>query len=208
MDLSAIEARIIGCLIEKAITTPDIYPLSLNALTTACNQKTNREPVMDLSESEVLDALQRLVAERFVVAEETKGSRVLKYRQRFCDSEFAKLKLNTQQTAVMCLLLLRGAQTPGELRTRSNRLADFHDVQAVEHTLNTLIAEGHVQMLAKEPGKREARYAHTFHDVEQSDSGTALASELALSKDELSDLLREIAEVKAELQQIKQHLGL
>ncbi|CCQ11368.1 Protein of unknown function YceH [Pseudoalteromonas luteoviolacea B = ATCC 29581] len=208
MELNHLEQRILGCLIEKSITTPDLYPLSLNALTTACNQKTNREPVMELSEQAVLDGIYQL-RERKLVVVESVGSRVEKYRQRLCQGEFSKLSLNEQQVAILCLLLLRGIQTPGELRTRSNRLAEFRDVAHVETELNLLIEDGHVQLLPRSPGQREARYAHTFSSE---DSETNLISqhsaEHAISKKELDDLLNEIAEVKTELQRIKAHLGL
>ncbi|MFC0119251.1 YceH family protein [Pseudoalteromonas xiamenensis] len=209
MELNQLEQRILGCLIEKSITTPDIYPLSLNALTTACNQKTNREPVLSVSEQAVLDTLDGLIDQRLVVVESV-GSRVQKYRQRLCQGEFAKLTLTTQQVAILCLLFLRGAQTPGELRTRSTRLAEFKDVQQVENELNNLISAGHVQLLDKAPGQREARYAHTLSSdvyIGSSEMPTTGHTEIS-STHEIEALLREIEEVKAELRQIKQHLGL
>lgn len=207
MELNSLEQRIIGCLIEKSLTTPDIYPLSLNALTTACNQKTNREPVMSLSEQAVLDAVSGLVDKRLVV-EESQGSRVQKYRQRLCQGEFAKININERQVAILCLLLLRGAQTPGELRTRSNRLAEFKDVAQVESELQQLIEAGHVQHLGRAPGQRESRYAHTLGNEEYETHAFDAQPSQAPTQSELESLIREIEEVKAELQQIKQHLGL
>ncbi len=141
IELTAVEARVIGCLIEKEVTTPDQYPLSLNALTNACNQKSNREPVMNLSESDVLDAVDQLIARRLVSDESGFNSRVSKYQHRFCNTEFGDLKLSTQEKGIVCCMLLRGAQTPGELRTRTNRLANFADVKEVETVLDRLASE-------------------------------------------------------------------
>ncbi|MEO0889149.1 MAG: YceH family protein, partial [Pseudomonadota bacterium] len=123
VELTAIEARVIGCLIEKEVTTPDQYPLSLNALTNACNQKSNREPVMSLSEADVLDAVDALIERRLVSDESGFNSRVSKYQHRFCNTEFGDLQLTEQEKGIVCCMLLRGAQTPGEIRTRTNRLA-------------------------------------------------------------------------------------
>ncbi len=132
VELTAIEARVIGCLIEKEVTTPDQYPLSLNALTNACNQKSNREPVMSLSEADVLDAVDALIERRLVSDESGFNSRVSKYQHRFCNTEFGDLQLTEQEKGIVCCMLLRGAQTPGEIRTRTNRLATFNDVKEVE----------------------------------------------------------------------------
>lgn len=168
--LTATEARVIGCLLEKQVTTPDQYPMSLNAVVTACNQKSNREPVMSLSESEVQNTLDLLVKKHQLTALNGFGSRVVKYEQRFCNSEFGQLKFSPAQVAVIATLLLRGAQTPGELRTRSTRMHDFADVGEVEQVLEHLAQreEGPlVVRLAREPGKRESRYRHLFSgDVE------------------------------------------
>ncbi|HBT28315.1 MAG TPA: DUF480 domain-containing protein [Erwinia persicina] len=170
MPLTATEVRVIGCLLEKQVTTPDQYPMSLNAVVTACNQKSNREPVMSLSESEVQNTLDLLVKKHQLTALNGFGSRVVKYEQRFCNSEFGQLKFSPAQVAVIATLLLRGAQTPGELRTRSTRMHDFADVGEVEQVLEHLAQreEGPlVVRLAREPGKRESRYRHLFSgDVE------------------------------------------
>src|SRR6201991_26246 len=127
IQLTTIEARVIGCLIEKAITTPDQYPLSLNALVNACNQKSNRDPVMDVSESQVQATVDALSKKHFVVEKSGFGSRVPKYQHRFCNTEYGTLKFNPQELAIVCELLVRGPQTPGELRTRAARMADFSD---------------------------------------------------------------------------------
>lgn len=163
MDLTLEQTRIIGCLIEKEITTPDQYPLSLNSLTTACNQKSNREPVMALSEADVLDVIEALTKKRFIREESGFGSRVSKYRHRFCNTEFSELQLSDQELGILCVLFLRGPQTPGELRTRSNRLCSFEDVHQVEQVLQKMSEREDyplVVRMPREPGKREARYAH------------------------------------------------
>ncbi|BEM82849.1 UPF0502 protein YceH [Serratia marcescens] len=164
-ELNAKEARVIGCLLEKQVTTPDQYPLSLNAITLACNQKTNREPVMDLSESEVQQLLDLLLRKHFLRTLSGFGNRVVKYEQRFCNSEFGQLKLSPAELAVIATLLLRGAQTPGELRTRTNRMHEFNDVSEVEQVLQQLATREDgpfVVRLAREPGKRESRFMHLF----------------------------------------------
>lgn len=162
--LSPLALRIIGCLLEKQVTTPEQYPLSLNAVVTACNQKSNREPVMNLSESEVQDELDRLVKSHLATANSGFGQRVAKYEQRFCNSTFGNLQLSSAEVAVLTLLFLRGAQTPGELRTRSGRLHEFADVAEVEATLADLAEREMVARLPREPGKRESRYVHLFGD--------------------------------------------
>ncbi|HEV7356529.1 MAG TPA: DUF480 domain-containing protein [Steroidobacteraceae bacterium] len=160
------EARVIGCLIEKEITTPDQYPLSLNALTNACNQKTNREPVLDLSEAEVQQSVDSLM-KKYMVSDKSAGygGRVTKYKHRFCNTEFGSLKFTKQELGVICVMLLRGPQTPGELRSRTNRLCEFADAEAVEATLRNLMSREDgpfIARLPRAPGARESRYAHLF----------------------------------------------
>lgn len=164
MALSPLALRILGCLLEKQVTTPEQYPLSLNAVVTACNQKSNREPVMNLTESEVQDELDRLAKKHLVTANSGFGQRVAKYEQRFCNSTFGNLQLSSAEIAILTLLFLRGAQTPGELRTRSGRLHDFAEVAEVENTLAGLAEREMVARLPREPGKRESRYLHLFGD--------------------------------------------
>ncbi len=166
IEFSANEARVIGCLIEKEITTPDQYPLSLNALTNACNQKTNREPVLELTEATVQQAVDSLM-KKYMVSDKSAGygGRVTKYKHRFCNTEFGSLKFSKQELGVICVLLLRGPQTPGELRSRTNRLCEFTDTDEVETTLKNLMAREDgpfVARLARAPGARESRYAHLF----------------------------------------------
>ena len=165
VELERNELRILGCLIEKEITTPDQYPLSLNSLTNACNQKSNRDPVMSLSEAEVQDTLHQLKEKHLITLETGFGSRVVKYRHRFCNTEFGELKLSSQELGILCAMFLRGPQTPGELRTRTNRLCEFSDVSVVDSVLNTLAGRNDgpfVTILDREPGKRDSRYVHLF----------------------------------------------
>jgi uncharacterized protein YceH (UPF0502 family) len=165
IELTALEARVIGCLIEKQITTPDQYPLSLNALANACNQKSNREPVMDLDEATVQKTLDGLSKKHFVMEKSGFGSRVPKYQHRFCNTEFGTLKLDPQELAIVCELLVRGPQTPGELRTRASRMAPFAETSEIEAALSRLAERPDgpfVVRLAREPNRRDSRWAHLF----------------------------------------------
>jgi len=209
MQLSTNQQRILGCLLEKQSTTPEHYPLSLNALVNACNQKSNRDPVLSLTDEDVQNALDELIEMRLVTIDEGLSGRVNKYDHRFCNTEFSNLQFSAQQRAIVCLLLLRGAQTPGELRTRSARLADFNNVNEVEAALNKLIESEYVTKLEREAGKRDSRYIHLFGEQQNypADAFVALPSEVIKDK-ELSDLLEEVEKLKAELRQIKAHLKL
>jgi len=166
--LSAVEARIIGSLIEKQITTPDQYPLSLNALVNACNQKSNREPFMQLEESAVKFVVDSLARRHMVVEKSGFGSRVPKYQQIFCNTEFGSLKFTPVETGIICELLLRGPQTPGELRSRVPRLAELPDPSVIESSLDALShrPEGAlVVQLAREVGRRDSRWAQLFEEL-------------------------------------------
>ena len=177
-ELNAKEARVIGCMMEKQVTTPDQYPLSLNAITLACNQKTNREPVMDLSESEVQQQLDLLLRRHFLRTLSGFGNRVVKYEQRFCNSEFGQLKLSPAEVAVIATLLLRGAQ----LTTRED--GPF------------------VVRLPREPGKRESRLMHLFSgqiDAAPAEAEEANAGELT---ERVVRLEAEVAELKQQVQQL------
>ncbi len=162
-ELTPVEARIIGSLIEKAITTPEHYPLSLNALTAACNQKSNREPVMALDEGTVQQTLDDLARRHLVTERSGFGSRVSKYAHRLCNTEFGRLHFSPQALAIVCELLLRGPQTPGELRSRAQRMAPFTDASQVEEVLEQLAVREDgpfVERMVREAGKREVRYRH------------------------------------------------
>jgi hypothetical protein len=172
IELSPHEARVIGCLIEKEATTPDQYPLSLNALTNACNQKTNRDPVLELSESTVQHAVDTLMKKHLVSDRSAGyGGRVTKYKHRFCNTEFGPLKFSQQELGIICVLLLRGPQTPGELRSRTNRLCEFADAEQVEAVLKALMTREDgpfIARLSKAAGARESRYAHLFSGLVES----------------------------------------
>lgn len=212
-QLNGTEARVIGCLLEKQVTTPEQYPLSVNAVTMACNQKTNREPVMNLSEHDVQDVLDALVKRHYLRTVSGFGNRVTKYEQRFCNSEFGDLKLSSAEVAVVTTLLLRGAQTPGELRTRASRMHEFSDMQEVEQTLEGLAAREdgpYVVRLAREPGKRESRYMHLFcGDVDI--SVTSPVTDITTGDDDLVARLEalegEVAGLKQRLDALLAHLG-
>ena len=211
-ELTATEARVIGCLLEKQVTTPEQYPLSVNGVVTACNQKTNREPVMNLSESDVQEQLDNLVKRHFLRTVSGFGNRVTKYEQRFCNSEFGNLKLSAAEVAIITTLLLRGAQTPGELRSRASRMYEFSDMAEVESTLENLATREdgpYVIRLAREPGKRESRYMHLF--CGEVDEAVAAADQLPAASGDLQArvemLETEVAELKQRLDSLLAHLG-
>ena len=212
--LSATEARVIGCLLEKQITTPEQYPLSVNAVVTACNQKTNREPVMNLSEHEVQEILDTLVKRHYLRTVSGFGNRVTKYEQRFCNSEFGDLKLSPAEVAIITTLLLRGAQTPGELRGRAARMHEFNDMGEVESALENLAQREdgpYVVRLPREPGKRESRYMHLFSgDVETLINVVETVSPLDSDNDlasRVEALENDVAELKQRLASLLEHLG-
>ncbi|WP_434998713.1 YceH family protein [Vibrio scophthalmi] len=208
IELSPIEARVIGCLIEKEVTTPDYYPLTLNSLTAACNQKSNREPVLQLSDSDVQAAVDSLISRRLVSDESSFNSRANKFQHRFCNTEFGDLKLSKQEKGIVCCLLLRGAQTPGEIRTRTNRLAEFSDVKEVEALLDKMAnAEtgALVVKLPREAGKRESRYQHLFSgDVDiEALAALALSSTGQSANARIVELEAEVAALKAEVLELR-----
>ena len=198
IEFSPNEARVIGCLIEKEITTPDQYPLSLNALTNACNQKTNREPVLELSEAVVQQAVDTLMKKHLVSDRSAGyGGRVTKYKHRFCNTEFGSLKFSKQELGIICVLLLRGPQTPGELRARTNRLCEFADADQVEATLKDLMAREDGPFIARLPraaGARESRYAHLFSGNIESVDEPAVAEESAPGAPTLSQRVSQLEE--------------
>lgn len=215
--LTLYQTRVIGALIEKSLTTPDQYPLSLNALTNACNQKSNREPVLELAESTVQSTVDELVEQGLVTTVSGFGSRVTKIQHRFCNTEFSEYKFSAQELGIFCVLFLRGPQTPGELRTRTNRLCDFKDVQEVEFVLHRLLKrEGGplIERLPREPGRRESRYRHLF-GVEGGDSGEAVVSTRSTQALEgagqslnsrVTELEEQVAKMQEEMASLKQLL--
>lgn len=214
IELTLYEARVIGSLIEKEITTPDQYPLSLNALTNACNQKSNREPILELDEATVQETLDALVRKSMVSDQTGFGSRTTKYKHRFCNTEFGILKFSEQELGIICALLLRGPQTPGELRTHTNRLCKFRDMQEVESALDRLMERSDgpfIARLAREPGKRESRYMHLFSGdapAVEFPGSTHSAPELTDSERERLDMLElRVDELEQEIAQIKRELA-
>jgi uncharacterized protein YceH (UPF0502 family) len=211
-ELTANEARVIGCLMEKSIVTPDQYPLTLNALTTACNQKSSREPVMSLEPATVQRTMRDLCAKHLAVTDENFKRGTEKYRHRFCNTRHSDFQFSGAEFAIVCLLLLRGPQTPGELRARSGRLHSFADNSEVIATLVGLIERDYDPLLVKlprAPGRKDSEYMHLF-------SGPIdLAAEANRAKDEraepsqrvsMPELLRRIEILEAEVSELKKQL--
>jgi uncharacterized protein YceH (UPF0502 family) len=193
--LNAVEARVVGALMEKEMTTPEYYPLSLNALVNACNQKSSREPVMELGEADVRTALFDL--EQMGLARTLADSRVSKFEHRMRD----QMNLRRDETAVVCLLLLRGPQTPAELRTRAERMHSFEDNAAALSTLERLAAreEPMVRLMARQPGAREARWAHLLSGEVQEAAvapvvAASVASPLLQRVEMLEEMVRSLEE--------------
>ena len=213
LTLTANEARLIGCLMEKSVVTPDQYPLTLNALMNACNQKSGRDPVMSLNAGSVKRAVLDLVDKHFVLTEENFKSGVEKYNQRFCNTTFNDYQFDPPQFAIVCLLLLRGPQTPGELRARSGRLHTFADNAAVIDALAGLIErEGDplVIKLPRTPGRKDAEYMHQFggpidvnaHAIQVQPAKPDGVSERAT----VSELEERVTTLEAEVAELKEQL--
>ena len=212
-QLDDIEARIIGCLIEKSIVTPDQYPLTLNALTNACNQKSSRDPVMSLKPGEVQHAIRALELKHFVRTEENFKSRTEKYAQRFCNTRYSEQQFDPAQLAIVCLLLLRGPQTPGELRARSGRLHTFADNNEVVVAANSLIereGEPILVNLPRSPGRKDSEFMHLFCgpiDIEAYASAAQSSRPPATSKSRsLTDLEERVSYLEAEVERLKRLL--
>ncbi|HXR18009.1 MAG TPA: DUF480 domain-containing protein [Terriglobales bacterium] len=208
--LNDIETRVLGSLIEKDVTTPDYYPLSLNALVNACNQKNNRDPVMNLDEEAVRQALNTLQEKRLAGPTSSADSRVTKYEHRLQEV----FNFTRGETAILCVLLLRGAQTPGELRGRTERMHRFEDLTEVQSTLQRLMQRDLplARVLPRQPGTKEARYKHLLAgDIEDAadvarapspalDTGYANhADRVDRLESELNDLRKEVADLKQQL---------
>ena len=206
IDLSAVECRVLGALLEKERLTPENYPLSLNSLTAACNQSTNRDPVTSYDEKTVEEAIQSLRERRLVTIVVGAGARVQKFKHRLGEH----YKLEDKEVAVLCVLLLRGAQTPGELRIRTERMHAFGSLSAVEETLSVLAREGLelVQAIPARPGQKEGRYRCTFGVESAAIESTApdeplLPSRLEVLQSEVRDLREDIARLREEFQQFR-----
>ena len=209
IKLSDIEARVLGALVEKDITTPDYYPLSLNALVNACNQKNNREPVMNLEEGAVRDALNGLHDDGLAGPASGADSRVTKYEHRLQET----FNFSRGETAVLCVLLLRGPQTPGELRGRTERMHHFEDLDAVQSSLQKLMQREPplAAVLPRQPGTKESRYAHLLSgEVEAGEMPVARAvpSSSASGGDErLSRLEEAVTALRNEVGELKQQFA-
>jgi uncharacterized protein YceH (UPF0502 family) len=202
------ETRVLGALVEKEITTPDYYPLSLNALINACNQKSSRDPVMDLQESDVRSALDSLGTKRLAGPVSTADSRVTKYEHRLQEV----FNFNRREVAVLCVLLLRGPQTPGELRGRTERLYRFEELADVQSTLQRLIQREPpvVKMLRRQPGTKEARYGHLFSgDFEGAEPALAgaAASPSTSDAERMARLEAEVAGLRTKVADLEQQLA-
>jgi uncharacterized protein YceH (UPF0502 family) len=220
VEPDAVEIRVLGCLVEKQRTTPDAYPLSLNALRLACNQSTNRDPVVDYDEQTVVGALRRLALRGWTRLASGAGSRARKYRHLLNDA----FGLDDEEISLLAVLMLRGPQTPGELKQRGHRLHDFPDLAAVQATLDRLVQSGHVARHERQPGQKEDRYEQLLGgdpgepalppmavapgepepgDEEDGESAT----EIKPAEDRLTRLEREVAELRAELAVLRAELG-
>ena len=213
VQLDATEARVLGSLIEKDITTPDYYPLSLNALVNACNQKNNRDPVMTLDENSVRDALSSLQEKRLAGPAGGADSRVTKYEHRLQEV----FNFDRREIAILCVLLLRGPQTPGELRGRTERMYRFETLDDVQSALKKLMDRqpSLVRVLPRQPGTKESRYMHLFSGdfagelvpvplAMTSGNGDRLDTRVAALENEVSSLRAEIADLRRELAEFKQ----
>ena len=212
-ELDDKEVRIIGCLIEKSIVTPDQYPLTLNALTNACNQKSGRNPVMALQQGDVQHVLRVLEAKHLVRVEENFKSRTEKYTQRFCNTRYSDFHFDPSQLAIVCLLLLRGPQTPGELRARSGRLHSFADNGEVVLALNSLIereGEPLVVKLPRTPGRKDSEYMHLFSgpiDLEaHASEAQAAKPTTSLERVTVAELAERVSQLEAEVADLKKRL--
>jgi hypothetical protein len=216
MEPDAVEIRVVGCLVEKQRTTPDAYPLSLNALRLACNQSTNRDPVVDYEEAMVVEALRRLAQRGWTRLASGAGSRARKYRHLLPEA----LEVADDELALLTVLMLRGPQTPGELKQRSERLYRFDGLAAVQETLERLIEREFVVRQPRRPGQKEERYEQVLGGVEAAvpeelpaaesqpaDATAPTASDTNPADDRLDRLEREIASLRAEFARLREALG-
>jgi uncharacterized protein len=213
MEPDAVEIRVVGCLLEKQRTTPDVYPLSLNALRLACNQATNRDPVVEYDEATVVEALRRTALRKWTRLTSGAGSRARKYRHLLDEA----LGLDDAELSLLAVLMLRGAQTPGELKQRAERLHSFPDLGAVHEALERLIEKGHVAQLDRRPGQKEERYRQLLGGEEGGEPAPAGPTEPAAAgesadegadlEDRLGRLERELAELRDQVRGLREALG-
>lgn len=213
-ELSANETRVIGCLIEKSVVTPDQYPMTLNALTNACNQKSGRNPVTSLTPGQVQQTLRLLEDKHLVRLDENFKSRTEKFSQRLCNTRYSNIQFDDAQLAIICLLLLRGPQTPGELRARSGRLHNFADNAAVVTSAQSLIDREGDAMLVQLPrsaGRKDSEYMHLFAgavDLAAYASDTAAAKPgRSSSREDVAELAARVDQLEIEVALLKEQLG-
>jgi uncharacterized protein YceH (UPF0502 family) len=216
MDLDAVEVRVLGCLIEKQRTTPDAYPLSLNALRLACNQSTNRDPVVHYDEESIRGALHRLGRRRYTRLASGHSSRAAKYRHLLDD----ELRLDREEQAVLAVLMLRGPQTPGELKQRTERMQPFSSIDDLNEVLTRLIDREMVAQLARRPGQKEERFAHRLsEDSDEPETVAAAPAAVVVPppprrdervetlEGEVAALRAEVGALRAELAALRSELG-
>jgi uncharacterized protein len=201
VEPDAVEIRVVGCLLEKQRTTPDAYPLSLNALRLACNQATNRDPVVDYDEATVVEALRRLALRGWTRLASGAGSRARKYRHLLGEA----LGLDDAELSLLAVLMLRGVQTPGELKQRVERLHGFADLAAVNESLQTLTDRGYIERLERRPGQKEERYRQSLGGEE--DEAVPRAPVPASGEDRLDQIERELGELRAQVRELREALG-
>jgi uncharacterized protein len=212
MEPDAVEIRVLGCLIEKQRTTPDVYPLTLNSLRLACNQSTNRDPVVDYDENTIRSAIERLVQRKWATLASWSNRRSMKYRHTLDGA----LGLSGPEISVLTVLMLRGPQTPGELKTRTERLHAFGGMDELGATLDGLIERGLVNRLGRRPGQREERYEHLLGD-EAGDGAQPAAAEppagaepppaVAGDDDRIQRIERQLDQLRAEIKALREELG-
>ena len=213
-NLTANEARVIGCLIEKSVTTPDLYPLTLNALCSACNQKSGRNPVMSLEQGVVQRTIRDLELKHLARVDENFKSRTEKYVQRFCNTRYSDFQFDPAQLAIVCLLLLRGPQTPGELRARSGRLHSFADNSAVVASVMTLQERDGpplIEKLPRTPGRKDAEYMHLFSGpvdihAHAKQAQAAMASAGHSERASVSELTERVNNLEAEVAGLREKI--
>jgi hypothetical protein len=202
-DLTPAELRVLGSLLEKQRTTPDGYPLTLNALRSACNQTTNRDPIVSYDEETIRDALARLGRRRWTRLASGHGSRAAKYRHLLDD----ELKVGREEQALLAVLMLRGSQTPGELLQRTERLYHFDGAGALHEVLDRLIERELVVRLARRPGQREERYMQLLGDEPPPEESAPVAAAAPPADDRIARIERELAELRAEVQALREAIG-
>jgi hypothetical protein len=210
--LTPVEARIVGSLMEKSVFTPDQYPLTLNALVLACNQKSSRDPVMTLDPGEVQNALRQLESRHLVTRDENFRGRAERYAQRLCNTPFSELALTPPEFAVLTLLLLRGAQTPGELRTRSGRLHAFTDNAEVLRTLDALVERpggALVARLPRKPNRQDHEYAHCLSGaIDSAPPDVRVAPVTPPRVDRLTELEMRLERLEQTVARLAERLGI